>query len=241
PDLVGWKHHEGTHPGMRVVRAAAVGIAAGRGAERKQRWPVAAVAPDRQPRPHKKGNAVPQGVQPFDTGAVVHQTEGIAVGVELAARQSRPCRDTGAREPALEAPVAPAAVTVVDRIGVEIARIELPAQFVDHRELVFLHELPQYGVDGDATRLNPRDGLGAVVRPVQDSRYINRLVGAVAANLSAQQFAGPANVLFAIGEHGVTSVLRPVAGADIRLHLVLVDRLPARNAVSFAGIRQALA
>jgi hypothetical protein len=40
--------HEAAHSSVSIVRAASVGIAAGRGAERKQRRAIAAIRPDRK-------------------------------------------------------------------------------------------------------------------------------------------------------------------------------------------------
>ena len=77
--------------GVRVVQALGVGIAAGGGAEWKQARTIAAVAADRQPSPHDHSETVTQRVQALDSGDVVHQAEGIAVGIQLTAIQSRPC------------------------------------------------------------------------------------------------------------------------------------------------------
>ena len=75
---------------IRVKQALGVRVAAGRGAERKQARPVAAVAPDRELGAHDDAETVPQRVQSFDPGHVIHQAEGVAVDVEPAALQPRP-------------------------------------------------------------------------------------------------------------------------------------------------------
>ena len=81
---------------------------------------------------------------------------------------------TGADEPVLEALVAPFAVRRVDRIVVAVARIELPQQLADDGGLVLLHQIPQRHVDRHAARLDLRDRLGAVVRPVQHALGVGR-------------------------------------------------------------------
>ena len=110
--------------------------------------------------------------RPFDPGNVVHQAEGVAVDVELAALEARPRRHAGADQPLLEARVAPLAVRRVDRIVAAVARIELPQQLADDGCLVLLHQVPQRHVDRHAARLDQRDRLGAVVRPVQHARDV---------------------------------------------------------------------
>ena len=105
-------------------------------------------------------------MQIFDARQVRHDAEGIATDVELPTFQPRPSVDADADEPALEPVVTPLALGVVDRIISAIAGIELLPQRVDHRHLVFLHEVPQHYIDWHAARLNGGDAFRTVVRPV---------------------------------------------------------------------------
>ena len=89
-DRVGREDHERAHAGVRVVQALGVRVAPGRGAERKQRRPVAPVAADRQLGADDDAEAVAQRVQLLDAGHVVHELKGVAVDVEPAAVEARP-------------------------------------------------------------------------------------------------------------------------------------------------------
>ena len=152
--------------------------------------------------------AVAQRVQALDPGHVVHQAEGVAVDVEPAAVQPRPCRHAGAHEPALEARVAPFAVRRVDRIVAAVARIELPQQCADDRGLVLLHQIPQRHVDRHAVGLDLRDRLGAVIRPVQHARDVGRRQSRAPTQLRAQQQRRHAHVFFAVIENCLVAVAR---------------------------------
>ena len=61
-------------------------------------------------------------------------------------------------------------------------------QRFDDRLPVFLHEGPQLRVDRHALRLDPGDGLGAVLAPVHDEAGIDGGAVAIAGYLSPQQF-----------------------------------------------------
>ena len=164
-------------------------VAAGGGAEREQARPVAAVAADRQFGAHDHAEAVAQRVQPLDPRHVVHEAEGVAVGIQLAAVEARPCRHAGAGQPALEPRVAPLALRRVDRIVAAIAGIELSQQPTDDGGLVLLHQVPQWHVDRHAARLDQRDRLGGIVRPVQYALDVGGRQSGAAAQLRAQQAA----------------------------------------------------
>jgi hypothetical protein len=151
------------HPGVGVVEALGVGVAAGCRTERKERGPVSTVVTNRNPGADDDAEAVPKRMQPFDPGHVIHQAEGVAISVEPAAFQSRPRRHAGAREPTLEALVTPLAVRGVDRGGAAMAWIEARQEVTDNRRLVLLHEIPQRDVDRHAAGLDLRDCFGAVV------------------------------------------------------------------------------
>jgi hypothetical protein len=173
-DCVGREHHEGPHAGVRVEQALGVGVAARGGAERKQRRAIATVSPDRQLGPHDEAEAVAQRVKPLDARHVVHELEGIAGDVELAAGEARPCGDAAARKVSLEAGMAPLALDGVDRVIIAVARIESAQQLDDYGGLVLLNQMPQRQVYRHAARLDQRDRLGAVVRPVQNALGVRR-------------------------------------------------------------------
>jgi hypothetical protein len=181
-----------------IEQALAVGIPAGRRPERKKAWSVPAVTPNRKFRLHDDVQAVAQGMELPDTWHVIHKPEGVAVGVKLPAVQSRPRGYTGAHEPTLEPRVAPGALGRVDRRVGAIARIE-PQQMVDDGRLVLLNCMPQRHVDRHAARLDQRDGLGSIIRPMQDQRDMGRSLEAVPAQLPAQQLRCHANVFLAVG------------------------------------------
>ena len=97
PDLVGRKLHERAHAGVGVEQALGLRVAAGRGAERKQARPVAAVAADRNSGAHDDAEAVAQRMQSLDRRVrAVHQAECVAVQLERAGVQPRPFRDADA-------------------------------------------------------------------------------------------------------------------------------------------------
>ena len=155
---------------MGVVEALGLGVAAGRGAERKQARTIATVAADRDPVAHDHAETVAQRMQPLDRRVrVVHHAERVAGQLERARVQSRPFRDAGAHQPMREPLVAPLAIRGIDRICAALAGIKPRDQCADDRALVLLHEIPQLHVDRHAASLNPGDGLGAVVAPVHDA------------------------------------------------------------------------
>src|SRR5947209_19765882 len=86
-------------------------------------------------------------MQTFDPGYVIHETEGITVGVEGTAIEARPRRHAGAYEVLFESGVAPLAVGVVDRIVATMAGIELSQQLGDDGLLVLLHQIPQHHIN----------------------------------------------------------------------------------------------
>ena len=90
---------------MGVEQALGLRIAAGRGAERKQARPIAAVGADRNPGANDDAESVAQRVQPLDrrVGAV-HHAEGVAVELQRAGIQPRPFGDAGRDQPVLEPP-----------------------------------------------------------------------------------------------------------------------------------------
>ena len=93
PDLVGRKLHERAHRGVGVEQALGLGIAPGRGAERKQARAIAAIGADRDPGADDDAETVAQRMQPLDrrVGAV-HHPEGVAVELQRAGIQPRPIR-----------------------------------------------------------------------------------------------------------------------------------------------------
>src|SRR5262245_30804215 len=99
-----------------------MGVSAGRRTERKQRWTVAAIRTDGQSCLGNEADAVAQGVQPFDTGQMIHRAKGVAVNVQFAGIESRPMGDAVAQEPLFKARVAPLAVRRIDRVVVAVAR-----------------------------------------------------------------------------------------------------------------------
>ena len=125
-------------------------------------------------------------MQSFNPGHVVHHPEGVAVDVELAALQARPCRDAGAGEPLLEPVVAPLAIGRVNGILAAVAGIEPLQQIADHCCLVLLHEVPQRHVNRHAAGLYLGNRLGAVIRPMQHALDVRRRQSLAAAQLLAQ-------------------------------------------------------
>ena len=102
---------------------------------------------------------IAQRVQLFDSGHVIHQPEGVAVDIELAAFEPRPGHDTDTHQPIFKARITPFALRRVDRMLAALARIVLPHQIADDRRLVLLHQIPQRHVDRHAVRLNLRHRL----------------------------------------------------------------------------------
>ena len=143
-------------------------VSPGGGAEWKQARPVSPVVADGQFGPHDDAETVAQRVQAFDSRRVVHQTESVAIGVELTALQPRPRCYAGAHEILFEARVTPFAFGRVNRGVAALARIEPPQQIADDLRLVLLDQIPEVHVDWHASRLDPRDRLGAIVRPMQN-------------------------------------------------------------------------
>src|SRR5580700_10890623 len=79
------KNHERPHTRVRIVRALGMRIAAGCRAERKQRWTITSVAPDRQSGFNDEAETVAKRMQPLDAWFVVHHAEGVAGDIELSA------------------------------------------------------------------------------------------------------------------------------------------------------------
>src|SRR5215831_7301693 len=96
-------------------------ITSGRGAERKQRRPIACISPDWQPGAHDDPETVAQGVQLLDSRDVCHQAEGVAADVKLAGIQPRPGWHSLADQPGFKPFVAPFTFGCVNRTFITVA------------------------------------------------------------------------------------------------------------------------
>ena len=97
-------------------------IATGGGTERKQRWPVATVATDRNPRPYDDAETVPQGVNILDGRMhAVHHPEGVAVELQRSGGQSRPSLDSAMDQPLHKSDGGKFAVDGVDVLRATVA------------------------------------------------------------------------------------------------------------------------
>src|SRR5215471_17453035 len=107
-------------------------------------------------------------MNPFDPGNVGHESEGIGVEVKGTAIETRPHCGADADQVTFESGVRELTIVIEDRVVAAVGGVKRLPQGGDDGSLVLLHQIPQYQVDRYTARLDLRDRLRTVVRPVQD-------------------------------------------------------------------------
>ena len=147
-------------PACALKRDLGLCVAAGGGAERKQRWPVSAVTSDRDASPHDDAERIPQGVQALKGRVMGYIIRKASPSIWIFPDANRGQAGMPAYgEPSFKPDVGPFASRECRLLGHRVARIETPDQRRDDGGLVLLHQIPKRHVDRHAARLNARDGL----------------------------------------------------------------------------------